>query len=71
MAKDTGGPVFPQPTAIAAGLTLRDLFAIAALNGVMRIATAKAAAGQGATDDKDLADQAYKLADEMMIARVP
>lgn len=70
MDEDTGGPVFPQPTAFNEGMTLRDMFAAAALPGVMRIAVAAAAAGQGASDDVAMATQAYKIADEMLIARV-
>lgn len=69
MKKTTGGPVFPQPATVTEGMHMRDAFALAALPGVMRIAVASAAAGQGFTDDASIATQAYKIADEMLIAR--
>lgn len=50
-------------THVHPGMTLRDYFAVAALQGML------AENGGGAMHNKELASVAYDIADEMLIAR--
>jgi len=71
MTKDTGGPAFPAPAGVAhiteQGMTMRDYFASKCMQGIL--------AGSGDEDgfvsyDADaLAEQAYVMAEAMLVAR--
>jgi glycerol-3-phosphate dehydrogenase len=79
MTQNTGGPAFPTPEIhdkhpwgesplcrherAEQGMTLRDYFAAKALQGML------AENGGGATDNEQLAEWAYHLADAMLKAR--
>ena len=68
--KDDGGPAFARPCSPPAsvksqdGMSLRDLFAAAALQGMLA-----AREGYDVVDDKYLAFDAYAFADAMLEAR--
>jgi hypothetical protein len=55
---NNGGPAFPTGTAFQ-GMTLRDYFAAKAMQGLMDAAMPMA----------EIADEAYRMADEMLKAR--
>jgi len=65
--KDTSGPAFPtslknyKTVGAGSGMTLRDFFAAHALQGLL--------VGEHDPDYVLLADMAYQLANQMMIAR--
>jgi hypothetical protein len=80
-AKPTGGPAFPvviEPTAqgrasgekpqVCTGLTIRDSFAIAALQGALSGALADGS-HLGEESPRQFAEMAYKIADAMMTER--
>lgn len=63
-----GGPAFPRPHSepphyAQEGMSLRDYFAAKALQGML------AEDGGGALNNKELAEFAYLVADEMLKAR--
>ena len=67
---DLGGPVFPQEThnadgstSVWFGMNVRDLFAAAALQGML------AASWGNPMDSKRLANDSYRVADAMLAAR--
>ncbi len=58
-----GGPAFPVPSlAVDSGMTLRDYFAAAALQGIL-------ARGQSLSSKKDEVLEAFKYSDAMLKAR--
>jgi hypothetical protein len=71
MNKFEGGPAFPttqyvggiSPTGHSGGMTLRDYFAAKAMQGML------AEDGGGALNNKELAEFAYLISDEMLKAR--
>ena len=69
MTDKTGGPAFPivgQWGVSEQGMTLRDYFAVKAMEGFLAYATHK---GIYAPPDNELASASYQLADAMLKAR--
>ena len=70
---DDGGPAFviPGGGCLAAGMTLRDYFAAAALQGMVGVAVADAARNRVKPEriPPQLATGAYAIADAMLAAR--
>ena len=77
MSKDTGGPAFPchtnpQPGRLSdapQGMTMRDYFAAAALQGTLSSPQIRGNTGQENWRHQDFAEFAYRLADAMLAER--
>jgi hypothetical protein len=81
MNKNNGGPAFPMPTGHApalgveewnrsqVGMTLRDYFAAAALQGLLAAFAGSHRPFPIPNDNAELPDYAYRYADAMLIER--
>lgn len=65
MSEEVNISAFPRHYQASAGMTLRDYFAAAALQGLL----ASQFPAEGATN-KDYANDSYRMADAMLIARM-
>jgi hypothetical protein len=66
--KSDGGPVFPDP--MAAGISVRDYFAAAALTGLLSTAAEKYIDSYGTVRARErVAEDAYFIADAMLAQR--
>ena len=76
MSKSDGGPAFPhvwvddgRPAVIAAGMTLRDYFAAAAMQGWLASFLGESRHPVVAGNDKHVAQLSYEMADAMLKER--